>query len=379
MEYVAIVKTLDSLYTEAANWLRQMRKNALVVVVYHRDSDGVCSAVMASKILKHLGCGSVKTIPCDPATPAVTPPLMRSLSELQPDYLVFVDMAVDQDPNPLVLLKQKYGTKIIVIDHHPMSMDLNMLDITHINTRFADATAYLPASYIIHKIAGKISTELAKEYSWISLIGTIGDHGIDNCQDLVKDFSSVYGKIASTQKDFSQTAYGKASEYIMSAKASDDDGIETARIVLDRAINIDAFLSSRTLKEWHVEMQAVINRFVQNFEKDSELNTNANMAIYNIKTDRRIESVVASIISDKFPRMTVVVCRESAGRVGCSLRNQRTADLGGLVKASIAGLKDSRGGGHPQAAAASMRKSDWVTFKNALISNNTRYPAPKKK
>lgn len=379
MEYVAIVKTLDSLYTEAANWLKQIRKNALTVVVYHRDSDGVCSAVMASKILKHLGCGSVKIIPCDPGTPAITPPLMRSLSELQPDYLIFVDMAVDQDANPLVMIRQKYGTKIIVIDHHPASMDLNMLDITHINTRFADATAYLPASYIMHKIAGKISAELAKDYSWVSLIGTIGDHGIDNCQDLVKDFSSIYGRIASTQKDFSQTKYGKASEYIMSAKASDEDGIETARIVMDRAINVDAFLSAQTLKEWHTEMQAIIGRFVQNFEKDSELNPNANIAIYTIKTDRRIESVVASIISDKFQRMTIVVCRESEDRIGCSLRNQRTAELGGLVKASIAGLKDARGGGHPQAAAASIRKSDWVAFKNALINNNTRYPAPLKK
>src|SRR3989344_4517354 len=99
------MKTIDSLYIEAAEWLKQIRKSGLVVVVYHRDSDGVCSAVMTAKILKHLGCSSVKIIPCDPATPAVTPPLLRSLSELQPDFLVFVDMAVDHDPNPLVLLK----------------------------------------------------------------------------------------------------------------------------------------------------------------------------------------------------------------------------------------------------------------------------------
>ncbi len=373
------MKTLDSLYTEAADWLKQIRKSGLVVVVYHRDSDGVCSAVMAAKILKYIGCGSVKTIPCDPATPAVTPPLMRSLSELQPDYLMFVDMAVDQDPNPLVLLKQKYGTKVIVIDHHPMSMDLNMLDIRHINTRSADARAYLPASYMMYKIAEKINKELARDYSWISLIGTIGDHGIESCQDLVKEFSSAYGKIATTQKDFSQTKYGKASEYIMSAKASDEDGIEKARIILERAMGVDPFLASETLKEWHFGIQVIIDHLVKNFEKDAELQPNANIAIYMIKTDKRIESVVASVISDKFPRMTVVVCRESQDRIGCSLRNQKSADLGGLVKNSIAGLKDARGGGHPQAAAASIKKSDWVTFKNALINNNLRYPAPTKK
>ncbi|MBI4167937.1 MAG: DHH family phosphoesterase [Candidatus Aenigmarchaeota archaeon] len=373
------MKTLDSLYIEAADWLKQIRKSGLIVIVYHRDSDGVCSAVMATKILKHLGCGSVKVIPCDPATPAVTPSLLRSLSELQPDYLVFVDMAVDQDPNPLVLIKQKYGTKVIVIDHHPMSMDLNMLDIKHINTRSADATAYLPASYMMYKIAGKTSKELAKGYSWVSLIGTIGDHGIENCQDLVKDFSSAYGRIATTQKDFSQTKYGKASEYIMSAKASDDDGIEKARIVLERATSVDAFLANETMKGWHFGIQAIIDHLVKNFEKDSELQPNANIAIYNIKTDKRVESVVASIISDKFPRMTIAVCRESGDRIGCSLRNQKSADLGGLVKNSIAGLKDARGGGHPQAAAASIKKSDWITFKNALINNNLRYPAPAKK
>lgn len=371
------MKTLDSLYIEAAEWLKQIRKSGLVVVVYHRDSDGVCSAVMTSKILKYIGCTSVKVVPCDPATPSVTSLLMRSLSELQPDYLVFVDMAVDQDPNPLVLIKQKYGTKVIVIDHHPMSMDLNMLDIKHINTRSADATAYLPASYMMYKIAGKISRELAKDYSWVSLIGTIGDHGIDNCQDLVKEFSSVYGRIAATQKDFSQTKYGKASECIMSAKASDEDGIEKARIILERAINVDAFLASETLKEWHFGIQAIIDHLVKNFEKDAELHEN--IAIYMIKTDKRIESVVASVISDKFPRMTVAVCRESEERIGCSLRNQKTTDVGSLAKNSIAGLKDARGGGHPQAAAASIKKGDWTTFKNALINNNTRYPAPAKK
>ncbi|MBI4177577.1 MAG: DHH family phosphoesterase [Candidatus Aenigmarchaeota archaeon] len=379
MEYVETMKTLDNLYSEAAEWLKQIRKSGLIAVVYHRDSDGVCSAVMAAKILKHLGCGSVKIVPCDVSTPAVTPALMRSLSELQPDYLVFVDMAVDQDPNPLVLLKQKYGTKIIVIDHHPMSMDLNMLDIKHINTRSADPRGYFPAAYMMYKIAGKLSGELARDHSWVALVGTIGDHGIDNCPDLVKDFSSAYGRIATTQKDFSQTKYGKASEYIMSAKASDDDGIETARIVLDRAINADAFLSAKTLKEWHANMQAVINHMVDNFEKDAELNPNANIAVYTIKTDRRIESVVASILSDKFPRMTIVVCRESQERIGCSLRNQKSADVSSLARASIAGLKDARGGGHPQAAAASVKKSDWAAFKNALINNSTKYPAPARK
>ncbi|MBI3413316.1 MAG: DHH family phosphoesterase [Candidatus Aenigmarchaeota archaeon] len=373
------MKTLDSLYAEAADWLKQIRKSGLVVVVYHRDSDGICSAVMMSKILKYVGCSSVKTIPCDPATPAVTPPLMKSLSELQPDYLIFVDMAVDQDPNPLILLKQKYDTKVIVIDHHPVSMDLNMIEIKHVNTRSADATAYLPASYMMYRIAGKISTELAKDYSWISLIGTIGDHGIDGCQDLVKEFSAAYGKIATTQKDFAKTKYGKASEYIMSAKAADDDGIEKARMILERVISVDAFLASEMLKEWHAEIQAVINYMVNNFEKDAELNPNANIAIYTIKTQIRIESVVASIISDKFPRMTVVVCRESGDRIGCSLRNQKSVDVGSLAKTAIAGLKDARGGGHPQAAAASIKKTDWITFKNALINNNTRYPAPTKK
>ncbi len=194
------MKTLDSLYTEAAAWIRQMRKTALAVIVYHRDSDGVCSAVLVSKLLKFLGCGSVKIIPCDPATPAVTSSLMRSLSGLQPDYLIFVDMAVDQDPNPLVMLKQKFDTKIIVIDHHPMSMDLNMLDIKHINARAADAKAYLPASYMAYKILGKFGGELASDNSWVSMIGTIGDHGVDNCQDLVKDFSKTSGRIATTQK-----------------------------------------------------------------------------------------------------------------------------------------------------------------------------------
>ena len=35
------------------------------------------------------------------------------------------------------MLKQKFDTKIIVIDHHPISMDLNMLDIRHVNARMA--------------------------------------------------------------------------------------------------------------------------------------------------------------------------------------------------------------------------------------------------
>ncbi len=372
------MKTLDSLYTEAAAWIRQMRKTALIVIVYHRDSDGVCSAVLMSKLLKFLGYGSVKIVPCDNATPAVTSSLMRSLSDLQPDYLVFVDMAVDQDPNPLVMLKQKFDTKMIVIDHHPVSMDLNMLDIKHINARMAAAAAYLPASYIVYKILGKVNGELAYDNSWISIIGTVGDHGVDNCPDLVRDFSKIFGRVAMTQKEFSLTKYGKASEYIMAAKASEDDGIEKARIILDRSRDTDMFLSSEMLKGWHSEIQVIINRLVQNFEKDAELQKGANLAIYKINTDKKIESVVASIISDKFPRMTIVVCRGSGDRIGCSLRNQKSADVGNLARAGIAGLKDARGGGHPQAAAASLQKKDWAAFKNALVSNSERYATPKK-
>ncbi|MFH0890132.1 MAG: DHHA1 domain-containing protein [Candidatus Aenigmatarchaeota archaeon] len=367
------MKTFDNLYKDAADWLKLMRKNALVGIVYHRDSDGVCSSVMMHKILKFLGCTSVTTLPCDPAAPAVTSTLMKELAKLQPDYLIFLDMAVDQDANPLVLLKQKFDTKIMVIDHHPMSMDLTMLDIKHVNTRMVDSKAYLPASYIMYKIMAKFSSELAGEYSWISMIGTIGDHGVDNCPDLVKGFLGVFGEIASTQKEFSTTKYGKASELIMAAKASDNEGIEKARIMLERAINVDAFLANETLKDWHSEMQVIINHLVNNFEKDAEFQKNANMAIYKINTDKRIESVIASIISDKFPRVTIVVCRESADRISCSLRNQKSVDVGSLAKAAITGLKDARGGGHPQAAAASVLKKDWATFKNALIGGSGKY------
>ncbi len=164
----------------------------------------------------------------------------------------------------------------------------------------------------------------------------------------------------------------------MAAKAADNDGIEKARIILDRSRDTDMFLSSETLKEWHSEIQIIINRLVQNFEKDAEFQKSANLAMYKINTDKKIESVVASIISDKFPRMTVVVCRESGDRIGCSLRNQKSADVGSLAKASIAGLKDAKGGGHPQAAAASLQKKDWAAFKNALVNNGERYAAPKK-
>ncbi len=373
------MKTFDSIYKDAADWLKQMRKNALIGIVYHRDSDGVSSAVLMAKTLKFLGCTSVSVIPCDPAVPAVTSSLMKELVKLQPDYLVFVDMAVDQDANPLVMLRQKFDTKIIVIDHHPMSMDLNMLDIKHVNTRTVDPKAYLPASYMMHKIMAKFSSELAGEYSWISVIGTTGDHGIDNCPDLVKNFTNVFGTVASTQKEFSATKYGKASEFIMAAKASDPDGIEKARIMLERAINVDAFLSNETLKKWHFDMQLVINHIVNNFEKDAEFQKNANMAVYMINTDKRIESVVASIISDKFPRLTVVVCRSSDERVSCSLRNQKLTDVSSLSKLAITGLKDARGGGHPQAAAASVQKKDWTAFKNALISNSGKFVQKAKK
>lgn len=360
--------SVEDIYKRGAAWLKAMESLKSVLIVYHRDSDGVCASVLLEKILKKLGKKSVTSIACDPSTPAVTFELMQKIIKINPNYLLFVDMAVDQDPNQLIILKQKIGCSTIVIDHHPPSNDLNMIDIAHINPRFADSSCYFPASYVVYKIGEKIFD--VSDLSWISMIGVIGDKGIDNCKDLVKASTRANGNFGETQKTLEQTKFGHASEMIMAARAMESvggDGIETSRSILNNSLGIGKFVASRTLDEWYQITQQGIDEAVENFEKKSELHSGGKIAIYKINTPYKIESIVASKISEKYPRTSIMVCRDAGNKIACSLRNQKTADLSKIVKMSLVGLRQSVGGGHPQAAGVLVDKKEWDAFKSNVI------------
>ncbi len=358
----------EDLYKKGADWLKAMESLKSILIVYHRDSDGVCASVILEKMLKKLGKKSITTIACDPSTPAVTFELMQKIIKINPNYLIFADMAVDQDPNQLIILKQKIGCSTIVIDHHPPSNDLNMIDIAHINPRFANNSYYFPASYVVYKIGEKIFD--VSDFSWIAMIGIIGDHAVETCQDFVKAFTRANGNFGETQKILEQTKFGHASEIIMAARAIDSvsgDGIETSRNILNNSLGIDKFTASKTLDEWYQITQQDIDNATDGFEKKSELHSGGKIAVYKIQTPYKIESIVASKISEKYPRMSIMVCRDAGNKIACSLRNQKTADLSKIVKMSLVGLRQSVGGGHPQAAGVLVDKKEWDAFKANII------------
>lgn len=360
------MKTLGELYRLGSEWLKNTGSFSPILIVYHRDADGVCAAALLSKALRKLGKNRLNFLPSDQETTSVTNDLMYKILEKKPDYVIFVDLSVDQNPNTLALIKQKLMARMLVIDHHPAQTDLNGLGIMHLNSHFAEPEAYLPASYLIYNICKPFGIE---DYDWVALVGIAGDHGIETCWDFVTNFMKR-NRITMTAKKIYSSDFMKAANMIDAAKAFGK--IEIALEVFDNASLLEQTMHSAELLKMLAQVQNLVQTHADKFEKEADFNKPANTAFYRFKDYLQVESMIANTVSQKYPRTSVAVCREYENKIRCSFRNSGgTQDVGKIVKMSVIGLS-ATGGGHPQAAGATLDKKDFAQFKSNVIMNASK-------
>ncbi len=338
------MKQMD--FTAVLGFLKSLTVKDRILIIFHRDADGLCSAVIAKKALWMLGLK-----PDLKATHLERTAELESLSRLKYNVLIFLDLALDHLSGVFWNEKQK----VLLIDHHPFHKNLNSENVIHFNNHFYN-DKYLPASYLTYKIFSELTK--ISDMEWISVLGTIADYGYDDCRDLLDRYISVKEK-----SGMFATKYGKAAA-IMNG-ASFFLGFEKMAEMLLSAKGVDDFISNKKIAGYYEKFNKEIEKLKKVFWKNAEKSGNAYFAHIESKIER-IQSSLLTQLSTENPNKILIVYHKTGGSIKISGRAQSGCNLGKIFKeaASYAG---GAGGGHKPAAGAVVPAGNLELFRKKVV------------
>ena len=307
---------------KAKKFLSSLKECSLV---YHGDSDGVCSAILMSKFLGE----KVKMVsPNDSYGIYVTESLLEEINNFSCN--IFVDLAVNQWDF------KKLKNNVLVIDHHSTEKDLNKeKKFIHLNPRIKNPDAYLPASYLVYKLLCEMDKKMER-YSWIAAIGIIGDKG---------DLNKIKFKEKEEDLKF-------LSDVIESCKGVYGyRGIVKAYEVFSKAEKPQDVLDSKLIKTYH-KFQRELDNTILDFKYHSEYFQKKNAYLYKVYNKYNITSTVSTVLSEREPNAAFFIYKRDkvlSMSARCQTARINLAELFGKICKGI-----GKGGGHPPAAAASI-------------------------
>jgi len=316
-------------------------------LVYHKDSDGVCSAVLLSKILKNPDFQSPNDLP----SIEISKELFKKVNQYP--KAVFVDLAIDQ------LNFQDIKTKTLVVDHHVTKNNLNQVtdNFVHVNPRLKDPDIYIPASYLVYKILEKMKKNV-KKYSWIASVGIVGDRGTKNCKDII-ELTQKQNKMDIKELDFISNLI-EASKGVKGIM-----GISEAYNIFYESESPVDIVNSKLIRYYH-KYQKEINNLMTDFDYHSEYFPETNSYLYEIQSRYNVSGVLSTKISEKNPDAAFFIYK-TRNYLFVSARCQTSRiNVGKILKELSEGM--GKGGGHPQAAGASVPKKYSEEFLERLRS-----------
>ncbi len=327
-------------------------------IIYHRDSDGVCSAAQIMKVYKGFR-GLCRE------GPILDDSFIKFLILSEPKVIVFVDLPVDQHHEKLIKLKEKTDAGIAIIDHHPFEKDMNSEGIIHINNMFLDdfKDSYIPASCIIWRLLGEMGND-SEPYSWIAGIGVIGDYGPKECMDVIKSVRRQNPELV--KGEIMKCSLSNGSDMISaSITVRGLKGADYSLKLLRKSESFYDFVSDDNLIEWNGILQSEVARLADDFRKNKEIDEKKKLIFYEIKSDLSISSIISTVVSEMYSTHVIVIYKKWNDSFKVSMRCQDGhVDVGELGKKCSEGI--GTGGGHRKAAGAFIN-SDWDTFRKRAI------------
>lgn len=342
-------------FKQIREWLRLKQK----LIVHHRDVDGNCAAAQLLKFFEFESM-SIKD-------PFVSYDLVNELVEKNPQFIVFLDLAVDEHWENVVSLQTKLkNTKIVVFDHHVIRKDLNDFGIIHINPRFIMSDAYIPTSLMVFDLLKCLGLNIESQM-WISIIGTISDYGHKANPEFMKLAKETYPGFMKGSQPI-KTKLGDAAKTIYSGIICRGEyGSRYALNALVKSKGFEDFAENETLLEWRKTVDAEIKSVLDDFKKNKE--TKDKIVFYEIKSELNITAILANILAEKNADKFIVVSKHAQEGWKVSTRSPREpkseVDLSKVVSEAAKGI--GYGGGHPQAAGALVK--NWEKFKEKMSAS----------
>ncbi|MCS7105779.1 MAG: DHHA1 domain-containing protein [Candidatus Aenigmarchaeota archaeon] len=346
---------MEDLFKKGILFLRKIKPTDKILLVYHKDLDGLASGVIFSRIMKKLNLRVSKKF----ASSNEEIEKIRKCAK-KFDKIIVLDVDISYMKKELVKMKKD----ILIVDHHPPKINLNTKRIVYINPRLKNPKIYQPTSYITYKFFSRICR--LKNEKWLAVLGTISDFGFADCKDLLKELR------IKKKEDILKTRSWKEVEKIIGTIS--EIGFRKTFELMEKANTLKEFKKNKIVKKALKNYFKKIKECEEIFWKNLKEYKEANLLISEIKTKHReITSLISTKMSGKFSEKVLVVLRKVGKKYAVHARYNGSVEinLGKIMEKCAKGLNG--GGGHPNAAGASIKEKNKKIFEKRLIEELSRF------
>jgi len=315
------------MFEKAISFVENLKENEKVILIYHDDCDGVCSAVLMISVLEAFGKKVLEKVPMGVEKIKDFDKIVKGF-----DKIILLDL-------PTASLKEKFENiqkDVLIIDHHPCE-EIKSEKIFLVNPLVEKPNVYQPTSYLVYKAF----VDKIKKRKWVACVGTVGDFGVKDCRDLVK---------IKNEKEIWKSKFGRLANVVNSCLA-----------VLGVEKTLEKILSSRSLNDFLKEKEVIsaVKEFEKELEKcEKELENNAEIygkvLISEIKPKyKRVGSALATKIATNYDKIIIIF--EEVGnlvKVHGRYRNKDEIHLGKIFE------EIGIGGGHRNASGGIVKKKE---------------------
>lgn len=346
---------------KAADFIKDCKGRT--VIVYDIDGDGLGAAVILAKSMKKIFGRYPKAIPRDRGLTRVTDKVVDAVKGF--DDIIFLDITADQRYE--VVLKLDKKSRIMILDHHQISKNLNRYGIVHVNPILFEKK--IPASrYCTSKLVLDICRMLTDvdNLDWLAGLGIVNDKAEPSWKSFMK---KIYRKYRISPRTFEKLNNIATSSYMFSGKKYYSDSYK-ACLMSDVPSDILKGKNqySKKIVVLHNRIEREINSQMKNWKKNAEIFKDKKLIILELKTNFSISSVISTLISLKKQNYTVLVARKYGKHMSISLRRQdRKVDCGLLARKLTKNIKNSSGGGHVPAAGINIMAKDWKQLRKRVL------------
>ncbi len=341
-----------------------------VAIIHDADPDGLCSAVVMSKLVERLR-GKPADLHLNPpkgTRNTILPEVLELLKKKHITKVIFTDLPVHEDTAAIKKLEKQ--CTVLIIDHHTFFQDITsertVLAMPQLLADDIDPSRYA-SSKLAYDLANRHSS--MDESDWIAAIGTISDMAGSAWPEFLSQVFAKHG-LKENPKDWFKTELGSVSGSFLAAMTIDEKNIDYCFDLVMRAQRPQDVFKDKKLSVLRKTFDKEINTWITQAPKLMEKHDKLKLIWYEVQPKYRVNSPISTILSLRpdYRDWVILIVDKRKDRVSISGRCQsQRVRMNDLLKNATNGLKDAAGGGHVPAAGATVQVKDLGVFKQRIL------------
>lgn len=326
---------------EAERFIRDVDLESKVIILYHGDGDGVCSAVMIYKCLQQSGISDINPLPLERGENPFSKRTMKSIMSLSPDFLVVLDSGSRKGTF--------HNIRSLIIDHHvPDSIP----EVEVFFNTWVDRTNRITSEAVFDLVKRIIPED---DLLWYSLTGAAADAGL----------TKAYSRYTAKERKYRSKGIRECISLINAARRHSSFRITEVFDLLTRSTSPESFIAAAK--------KAGIGRLREELRQELRRNLkiapvfSSFFALFQLDSPHQIHPLIASIWSSKLSRYVVIAANRGflPGKVSFSMRTESGKDLLTLLK-KYRKAGEEIGFGHSKATGGIVKEEVFKDFLRRL-------------